>query len=81
MLFSYNKLSNENSPDSKTLIDYILYNNVTENIISGNITTSISDQLTQFLLISNHNPFSKHEMLNIDEKRPFRNINSMAFEE
>ena len=69
------------TPYSKTLIDNIFYNNVTKNIISGNITTSISDHLTQFLLISNQNPLSKNQMLNTDEKRSFRNINSMAFEE
>ena len=69
------------TPNSKTLTDNIFYNIVTKNIISGNITTSISDHLTQFLLISNQNPFSKHQMLNTDDKRSFRNINSMAFEE
>ena len=67
--------------NSKTLIDNIFYNDVTKNIISGNITTSISDHLTQFLLISNQNPSSKNQMLDTDEKRSFRNINSMAFEE
>ena len=67
--------------NSKTLIDNMFYNNVTKNIISGNITTSISDRLTQLLLISNQNPSSKNQMLNTDEKRLFRNINSMAFEE
>ena len=54
---------------------------MTKNIISKNIATSISDHLTQFLLISNQNPSSKNQMLNADEKRLFRNINSMAFEE
>ena len=63
------------TPYSKTLIDNILYNNMTKNIISGNITTSISDHFTQFLLISNQNPFSKNQMLNTDEKRS-RIINS-----
>ena len=32
--------------NSKTLIDNIFYNNLAKNIISGNITTSVSDQLT-----------------------------------
>ena len=50
-------------------------------MISGNITTSISDHLTQFLLISNQNLSSKNQMLNTDEKRSLRNINSIAFEE
>ena len=69
------------TPNSKTLIDNIFYNNVTKNIISGNITTSISDHLTRFLLISDQNLFSKHQMLSTDEKGSLRNINSMAFEE
>ena len=67
--------------NSKTLIDNIFYNDATKYIISQNITTSISVHLTQFLLISNQNPSSKNQMLNTDEKRSFRNINSKAFEE
>ena len=55
----------EITPDSETLIDNIFYNNVTKNIISRNITLSISDHLTQFLLISNQNPFLKNQMLKI----------------
>ena len=51
------------TPISKTLIDNIFYNNITKNIISGNITTLISDHLTQFLLVSNQIPFSKQQML------------------
>ena len=54
---------------------------MTKNITSGNITISISNHLTQFLLISNQNPFSKNQMLNTDEKGSFRSISSMAFEE
>ena len=50
--------------NSKTLIDSIFYNDVTKNIISANISTSISDHLTQFLLISNQNPSPKNQMLN-----------------
>ena len=49
------------------------YKDVTKNIITGNIATSISDHLGQFLLISNLPP-SKNQMLNTDEKRLFRNI-------
>ena len=66
--------------NSKALINHMFYNDVTKNIISGNIATSISDHLTQFLLISNQNPSSKNQMLNTDKKRLFGNINSMAFE-
>ena len=54
---------------------------MTKNIIPGNLTTSISDHLTESLLVSNQNPFLKNQMLNTDEKISFRNINSMAFEE
>ena len=38
---------------SKTLIDNIFSNSVNSSYISGNITTSISDNLPQFLLIPN----------------------------
>ena len=62
--------------NSKTLIDNIFCNNVTKNI-----TTSLSDCLTQFLSISNQYSFSKHQMLNTDESKSSRNINSMAFED
>ena len=65
--------------NSKTLTDNILYNNVTEIMISGNKTTFISDHLTQFLLASNQNPFSKYQMLNRGIKRSF--TNSMVFED
>ena len=67
--------------NSKTLIDNIFYNDLTKNIISGSITTSDSDHLTQFLLISNQNPSSKNQMFNRNDKRSFRNNNSMTFEE
>ena len=85
-LYSHAFFPTINSPmqitaNSKTLIDNIFYNDVTKNIISRNITTSISDRLTQFLLISNQNPSSKNQMLHTYDKRSFRNINSMAFEE
>ena len=55
--------------NSKTLINNIFYNDVTKNVIAGNITTSISDYRTQFLLISNQNPSSQNQMLNTDEKK------------
>ena len=38
---------------SKTLIDTILYNNITKSILARNIATSISDHLTQFIFIPN----------------------------
>ena len=36
---------------SKTLIDNIFYNDFTKKVVAGNITTSISDRLTQYLII------------------------------
>ena len=36
---------------SKTLIDNIFYNDFTKKVTPGNIATSISDHLTQFLII------------------------------
>ena len=39
------------TPTTKSLIGNIFYNNASNNIISGNITTSISDNLAQFLLV------------------------------
>ena len=39
--------------NSKTLIDNIFSNAMSPNCISGNITSSISDHLTQFLIVSN----------------------------
>ena len=64
ILYSHAFFPTINSPtrvtaNSKTLIDNIFCNDVAKNIISGNTATSISDHLTQFLLISNQNPFSK----------------------
>ena len=86
ILYSRAFLPTINSPtqitsNSKTLIDNIFCNNVTKNIISGNLTASLSDYLTQFQSISNQYSFSKHQMLNTDESKSSRNINSMAFEE
>ena len=39
--------------DTKTLIDNILFNQYSNNIISGNLTVGISDHLPQFALIPN----------------------------
>ena len=85
ILYSRAFLPTINSPtqitsNSKTLIDNIFCNNVTKNIISGNLTASLSDYLTQFQSISNQYSFSKHQMLNTDESKSSRNINWMAFE-
>lgn len=39
------------TPTTKSLIGNIFYNNASNNIISGNITTSISGNLTEFILV------------------------------
>ena len=39
----------------KTLTDNIFYNCLTKDVMSGNITISISDHLTQFPILSNKN--------------------------
>ena len=41
------------SPTSRTLTDNMFYNNITKNITSGNITTSFSFHLTQYLIVTN----------------------------
>ena len=38
---------------SRTLIDNIFSTDISENEISGNVVTSISDQLSQFLFLPN----------------------------
>ena len=43
-------------PRSQTLIDNIFYNEIQNNIVAGNITTNISDQLTQFIAIQKNFP-------------------------
>ena len=52
------------TPKSKTLIDNIFHNYVINDIISGNLTISISDHLAQFLIIpyqdTNIKPKSTH---------------------
>ena len=45
---------------SKTLIDNIFYNDFTKKNSAGNILTSISDHLTQNLLISNQTEVSQN---------------------
>ena len=44
---------------SKTLIVNIFYNDFTKNVVAGNITTSISDHLTQYLIIKDQKTILK----------------------
>ena len=66
------------TPTSKILIDNIFYNNASNNIISGNIATSISDHLTQFLLVPGQLTGVQPHKAN--EKRSFHNFHPKAFE-
>ena len=62
---------------SKTLIQNIFYNIFTNNILAGNVATSISDHLTQFLITTNENK-SLPEKGQID-KRTYRNYTKDKF--
>ena len=57
------------TPTSKTLIDNIFYNDFTKKNSAGNILTSISDHLTQCLLISKQPELS----LNNTKKETLKN--------
>ena len=63
---------------SKTLIDNIFCNNASNNIISGNIATSISDHLTQFLLAPGQ--LTGVQPRKAKEKRSFNNFDPKVFE-
>ena len=66
------------TPTTKTLIDNIFYNNASNNIISENIATSISDHLTQFLLVPGHlTGIQPHKA---EEKISFHNFVPETFE-
>ena len=51
---------------SRTSVDIICDNEITKNITSVNITTSISDHLTQYLIVTN-----KHSDVPLQTKREF----------
>ena len=48
--FPYINILTRHIPRSKTLIDNIFHNNINEKVVSGNLTTDISDHLVQFLI-------------------------------
>ena len=77
-VYSNSFFSTVNTPTSfttlsKTLMDNIYYNEVTKNIAPGNITTSLSDYLTQFLFI--HNRHSDTATYKVKQIQPIHNIN------
>ena len=67
------------TPRSQTLIDNIFFNEIQSNIISGNITTDISDHLTQFVAI----PGDWHPEITSEDiyRRNYKNLNSDKFKE
>ena len=62
---------------SQTLIDNIFYNELHSNIVAGNITTDISDHLTQFVAIPGdwHTEIKNQEIY----RRNYKNLNSDKF--
>ena len=67
-----------NKPASSSLIDNIFYNGIDEDIMAGNILTSISDHLSQFILIPNNSKIPKPAQSKI-YRRDFKNMNKEAF--
>ena len=66
------------TPITKTLIDNIFCNNTSNIIISGNIAASISNHLTQILIVPGH--LTGVQLHMAKEKRPFCNFCPKAFE-
>ena len=64
---------------SQTLIDNIFYTELDKNILAGNITTDISDHLTQFVAIPVQGPLSPEK--NDIYKWNYKNFNSEKFKE
>ena len=67
------------TPRSQTLIDNIFYTELDKNILAGNITTDISDHLTQFVAIPIQGPLSTEK--NDIYKRNYKNFNSEKFKD
>ena len=67
------------TPRSQTLIDNIFYNEIQPNVMSGNITTDISDHLTQFLIIPGkwHADNSNEDVY----RRNYKTLNHNKFKE
>ena len=54
-------ISSPTCTKSRTLIDNIFSNNTSDDTLSGNITTTLSDHYAQFLLIKNISPNKKRK--------------------
>ena len=76
-LFPHITSATHGSPRSKTFIDNIFSTDTIEEVISGNIFTSISDHLAQFLLF----PLSqtKHDKKNEIYKHTFKHFKADNF--
>ena len=63
--------------NTKTLIDNICYNKPLNNIISGNLSSIISDHLIQFLI--EHLDFSEKSSKMINRQRCYKNFDKLRF--
>ena len=75
-LFPFITLPTRITTHSKTLIDNIFHNFYTPDIISGNLTISISDHLAQFVLIPS---LPEQKKVNKYYKRSFAKFNKERF--
>ena len=66
------------APTTKVLIENAFFNNTSNNIISGNIATSISNRLTQILLVLGQ--LTGVQPHKAKDKRSFHNFEPKAFE-
>ena len=77
LILPYNQFPYENNATHKNT-NNIFYNNASNNIISGNIATSISDHFTQFLLVPGQ--LAGVQTHKAKEKRSFYNFDPKTFE-
>ena len=69
------------TPRSKTLIDNIFYNEMSDGSLSGNLLTTISDHLTQFLVLPHeYLNNGKSEKPKQQQKHNFRKLNRNDFQ-
>ena len=65
---------------SKTLIDNIFYNQFSNSLLSGNITTGISDHMPQFCIIPINSKYSNKHAKNVYQRK-FKNFDSNKYNE
>ena len=77
-LLPYINIPTRITPRSQTLIDNIFYSELNEDIIAGNITSTMSDHLMQFLIEPSSDPSVKATQSKL--RRSFKNFNKENFE-